>query len=206
MADQSERKTCEIYVSPDERRLLEPVALGHGVGRDYLALAGRSVKSAAPSRAIPRWLGRPKPLPAPAARHPRSAPQSRRCHSCTRLARLSDSNRCICTAGVWASAMIERSVRTSLRLRRLSLTCLHYAAAPRPERKAPRHCRACCELALADTIDERYLCSRSVWTNPMKLQSVANAVRLTRLSASCPHYAPTSGRWLSRSAKRRSGD
>jgi hypothetical protein len=29
---------CDLYITPDERRLLARVAHGRGVGRDYLAL------------------------------------------------------------------------------------------------------------------------------------------------------------------------
>ena len=91
---------------------------------------------------------------------------------------------------------------TSRRLRTLSLTCAHYQAADRPERRIPHHCRACSELIEADTIDERFVCARGLWTNPMKPQSVANARRLARLSAACPHFAPRSGRWIPRSKGR----
>ena len=104
---------------------------------------------------------------------------------------------------MWAQPMQVQSLQASLRVRLLSLTCSSYERMVQAAPQAPRHCRACRELVEATTTDERYVCRRGVWTNPMKPQSVANAHRLARLSATCPHYAPRPGRWIPRSKPRR---
>lgn len=203
MARQSEQRMCNVYITPDERKLLAKVARGRGVGRDYLTLrrTGNSAKPVA-GRPIPRWLGQadvatPK---APAPRRQRATRQARHCRSCVHLSPwpASDSHY-VCAAAVWVQPMRAQSVRTSRRLRTLSLTCPRYSATDRPRQAAPRHCRACRELAPAETIDERYVCGRGVWTNPMTPLSVANARRLARISAACAHFAPSAGRWLPRS-------
>jgi hypothetical protein len=110
--------------------------------------------------------------------------------------------RFVCARSVWTRPLSERSIHTSLRLRTLSRACPHFLASPRPERPVLRHCRACAHLQATDTVDERYICGRRVWTNPMKPLSIANSRRLEQLSATCPHFAPTTGRWLPRSKKR----
>ena len=99
--------------------------------------------------------------------------------------------------------MQARSLRTSLRLRLLSLTCASYQAIVLPAQTAPRHCRACREVIEADTTDERYVCARAVWTNPMKPQSLANARRLARLSSTCSYFAARQGPWIPRTKARR---
>jgi len=211
MAKQNERKMCSVYIAPEERRLLAQVARGHGVGLDYLALLAIGHKGLrAAKRAIPRWLAArlPNRTPQPTARRkvhtPRSRPQERHCRTCANVSPVALSSagqaarRYVCAAGVWTSPMQEQSLRNSRRLRSLSLTCARYSPLPAQAKQAPHHCRACRELARAGTPDERYICGCGVWTNPMKPQSVANARRLARLSAACPHFAATTGRWLPR--------
>ena len=200
MTRQSEQPMCTVYISPDERKLLAKVACGRGVGRDYLAL--RTARHPASSRRIPLWLGRDKVAPpnTPALPRPRALPQARHCRSCAHLSPSpTDMARRICAAGVWTQPMRVRSVSSSRRLRALSLTCTRYTTAGRAQLVAPHHCRACRQLVAADTIDERYVCGCAVWTNPMTPLSVANARRLARLSATCAHFAPSTGRWLPRS-------
>ena len=207
MAQQPKNRFCSVYISPDERRLLAKVASQRGVGRDYLALNTATESPHAKGRPFPRWLGRQDTPPRPPAPpKPRASPQKRHCRSCAHLSLLpgaGDVQRVVCGAGVWQQTMRAQSLQTSLRLRLLSLTCPRYTAIARPTPPAPRHCRACRELAEANTADERYVCARSVWTNPMKPQSVANARRLARVSATCPFYAPRAGRWIPRSKSRR---
>jgi hypothetical protein len=206
MTSQTERRLCTVYISPDERKLLAKVANGRGIGRDYLALrADRETERPAPRRPIPRWLGQSVAVPAgiapPQTRH--VAPQARHCRSCALLLHwVEDDSRRICSAGIWTQPMRPQSVDTSRRLRMISSACTRYTPSPRPQRAAPHHCRACCNLAPADTIDERYVCGCRVWNNPMTALSVANARRLTRLSAACADFEPSSGHWLPRSRTR----
>jgi hypothetical protein len=205
--DEQSEGTCEIYITPDERRLLAKVARGRGIGRDYLALrmstgwTGHAVR-----RPIPGWLvQRQADTRLPLSRRPHAPRQEQHCRTCQHLSALplaGQSCGFTCDARVWQRPLSRQSVHTSQHLRLLSLTCAVYVAAPTQQRTAPHHCRACGELTAADTVDERYVCGRGLWNNPMKPQSVANALRLTRLSASCPFFAPSSGRWLSRSKVR----
>ena len=199
MSKQNEHTLCAVYISPDEQRLLAKVARSRGVGRDYLALCDtEDVARPVAGRPIPRWLGQQKPAALQKQRKPRCAPQARHCHTCTRLSPVSEGSYA-CAAGVWTRPLLEQSLHTSRRLRTVSLTCPHYEPVVRRERLAPHHCRACRELVEVGAADERYVCARAVWSNPMKPQSVANARRLARLSAACPHFAPRAGRWLPRS-------
>ena len=201
------KDTCEIYITPDERKLLARVASGHGIGRDYLALrtvsgwAGHPVR-----RPIPRWLGQRAPggTDPSLSRKPHAGPQAHHCRNCRHLVALAPTGECqfTCDAGVWKRPLSKQSLHASQHLRLLSLTCAAYVAAPVQQRPAPHHCRACGELTTADSVDERYICARSVWSNPMKPQSVANARRITRLSATCLFFTPSTGQWLSRSKKR----
>lgn len=212
MTRQSERKLGEVYITPDEQQLLARVARASGVGRDYLALRGaKHGKSASIGRPIPRWLGKPTrdtPHP-PAPNSPRSQRQSRHCHTCAHLSQwlqAGEAGRYICAAGLWTRPLCKESVHTSRRLRELSLSCPHYVPTEQPPRVVPHHCRACQELLPADTADERYVCGKAVWTNPMKPQSVANARRLERLSSTCSHFVARHDRWLPRSRKREEVD
>jgi len=219
VAKQDERKTCTVYMTPDERQLLAKVASGHGVGLDYLSLLALGHKALrGVKRALPRWLARRVPRQPPpssgrkARPKPRAAPQERHCRTCTNVSPVQTSRDdplghpdsatgrlYLCTAGVWTQPMREQSLRNSRRLRTLSLTCPHYSPAPRASPVVPHHCRACRELVATATPDQRYVCGRGMWTNPMKPHSVANSRRLARLSAACPHFAATAGRWLPRS-------
>jgi len=203
MVKQGDERLCTLYISPDERRLLARIAGLRGVGRDYLALEPPAEREHS-VRPIPHWLGREQePAAAPRAR---PSPHERHCHSCAHVANVpaaAGARRVMCAAGMWGQTMQARSLHTSMRLRLLSLTCPAYQRSAQPAAAPPRHCRACRELAEAQTPDERYVCGREVWTNPMKPQSVANAQRLARLSAACPFYAPRAGRWLARSGARR---
>lgn len=206
MAKQSEERYCRVYISREERRLLARIAGSRGVGRDYLAL-GRPAEERRGARPIPAWLGA-QPATRAAARppSPRPSPQERHCRSCSHLLELpvaGGARRFVCGLGVWRRVQKAQSVQASLRLRLLSLTCARYEHAAPPPAATPRHCRACSELVEADTTDERYVCARGVWTNPMKPQSVANARRLARLSGACAHFAPRAGSWIPRSKARR---
>jgi|GEM_PF-5308420 len=210
MARQSGPETCEIYISPDDRQLLARIARHRGVGRDYLTL--REVTKKSPptgGRPIPRWLGREKVITPPSRPGPHAGAQTQHCRTCVNLSPLSttsDPVRFICAHAVWTYPLLEQSVQTSRHLRLLSLTCGHYARRAPRQRSTPHHCRACQHLVAADTVDERYVCGKSVWTNPMKPQSVANARRLVRLGAACSLFAPRAGRWLPRSVRRMVGE
>lgn len=198
---QSETALCDIYISPDERRLLARIALRRGVGRDYLALRGSYALPDAPRRPVPQWLGRSTPAAkAEEPARPRMARQAQHCRSCVRLSvapitgqDAGQDERYVCTAGMWTRPLLKQSLRNSRRVRALSLTCPLYAPAGRPQRIARRHCRACQQLVAADTVDVRFVCARALWTNPMKPQSVANSRRLRSLSETCPHYVPRPG-------------
>ncbi len=208
MTRQSEQHMCTVYLSPDERKMLAKVARGRGIGRDYLALrTDGEPQKAAVGRPIPRWLGQASAGAVPAKALPlhsqHAAPQARHCRSCTLLSHWpADDSRRVCSAGVWTRPMRPQSVDTSRRLRAISLTCTRYVPSILPQRITPRHCRACHHLAAVDSIDERYVCGRGVWNNPMTALSVANARRLARISTTCAHFAPSSGRWLPRSQAR----
>lgn len=202
------QEMCDFYITPDERSLLARVAGAVGIGRDYLALRqATATERPAGGRPLPRWLGRQTARrEQPAAPPGRTAGRTRYCHTCAQLSAgggPEQEARSVCGAHVWTRPMRESSVHASLRLRRLSLTCALYQPALAAAKPPPRHCRACRELAPVDAVDERYVCRRNVWINPMKPQSVANSRRLTRLSAACPHFAPRAGGWLPRSARRR---
>jgi len=211
MEKKSDEQYCSMYISPEERRLLARIACRRGVGRDYLALTTLPRADSSGGRPIPQWLGgraAPQPAPAPAQRKPRAAPQARHCRRCQRLVAVdaAESQRFVCAARVWTQPLRLQSLRSSLRLRLLSLLCDQYQERTQPTHEPPHHCRACRELVEADTTDERYVCSRDIWTNAMKPQSVANARRLTRLSATCPFFAARPGRWIPRTRSRRAGD
>ncbi len=199
--------TCEIYITPDERKLLARVASERGIGRDYLAARALSGWSDHPvRRPIPLWLGQPAADGAEPGQKqkPHARPQGHHCRNCLHLVAVppEEAGRFICGAGVWQRPLGKQSLHTSQHLRLFSLTCAAYVAAPLRRGPAPHHCRACHELAAVDSVDERYVCGRGVWTNPMKPQSVANSRRLTHLSATCPHFAASTGHWLSRSKQR----
>ena len=201
---------CLYYIAPEDRHLLARIARRRGIGHDYLALRMTRPSDYRHGRPLPRWIGRQPPTKpvTPAPPRPRTPPQTRRCHTCTYLLPLppeGDGQRYVCGIAVWTHPMLEQSLHTSRRLRLLSAQCPHYHAKAQPARQAPHHCRACYHVAPAETVDERYICDRGVWTNPMKPQSIANARRLARLSSTCPFFTPTMGRWLPRSKKRAPG-
>ncbi len=202
MGVQGKQQVCDVYITPDERMLLARVARYRGVGRDYLALRRRgALERPAAGRPLPRWLGKAAAMPAkPLTQDRERAPvQARHCRSCVHLAPCAaGSEQRVCGAGVWTHPMLAQSVLTSRRVRALSLTCSRYVAASRPPRATQRRCRTCQELMAADTIDRRFVCGRGVWTNPMIPLSVANARRLARLSAACPHFRPRADRALPR--------
>ncbi len=210
---------CSVYIAPDERQLLARVASGQGVGLDYLALLALGRKGLrAVKRTLPRWLagGVVRQMPRSSAGktppRPHAAPQERHCRTCRNVSPVQTGRDdlpghpdaptgrlYVCAAGVWTRPLQKQSLRNSRRLRALSLTCSRYVPALREPPTAPHHCRACRELVRAATPEERYVCGRGMWTNPMKPRSAANARRLARLSATCPHFAATAGRWIPRS-------